>query len=158
MFRRIGQIHQLLDLAAFAARRFGVELNRILENFVGKLDQPGAFECGREQHGLLAPAGLGDDAIHLADEAHVQHAVGLIEDQNFDGAAVETLGFDVLHQTSRGGHYDVGGFGQGGQLFIVFDAPDDGLDDEMGVHGQCPGMLGDLQGQLAGWCQDQHPG
>jgi len=145
MLRRVRQIHQLLDLAPFTARRFSSQFCRFGEHFVGKFDQPGAFQRGGEQHGLFTPARFTDDTINFTDEAHIQHAVGFIDDQDFDGAAIEAFGFDVFHQASGGGDYDVGGLGQRRQLLVVTDAADDGGNDQMGMCRQSFGMLGDLQ-------------
>ena len=158
MLLAVGQIHQLLDLAPFAARGFGVELHRLLEHLVGKLAKAGALQCGGEEHGLLAPARFGSDAIHFADKAHVQHAVGFIQDQDLDGAAIEALLLDILHQPSRRGDDDVCGLGQGRQLLFVLHATYDAFDHQMGMGRQRAGMFGDLQCQLAGGGEDQHPG
>ena len=36
---------------------------------------------------------------NFTDEAHIQHADGFIDDQDFDGSAIEAFGFDVFHQS-----------------------------------------------------------
>ena len=48
------------------------------------LDQMGDFagHGGREQHRMaLRAAACADDLAHVADEAHVEHAVGLVDDE-----------------------------------------------------------------------------
>ena len=70
--------------------------------------------------------------------------------------ALELLFLDVLEQTARGGHHDVGGLGQGRQLLFMADTTDDGLDAEMGVYRQGLGVSTHLQRELAGRSQDQH--
>ncbi len=56
---------------------------RLLERLVCQLLHF-AREGGRKQHGL-APGRDGlDDAPHVGQEAHVEHAVSFVEDQNFD--------------------------------------------------------------------------
>ena len=154
--RVIGQVHPLGDGTTLAAGRLGVQLDRIVEDLVGKFGQAGSFQGGGEQHGVLAVTRLFHDAVHILDEAHVQHAVRFIQHQHLDVVALELFLFYVLQQATRGGHDYVGGLGQGRQLLFMADAADDGLDAEMGVHRQRPGMGTDLQRQLAGRGQDQH--
>ncbi len=105
---------------------------------------------------MLAVARLFHDAVHILDEAHVQHAVRFVQHQHLDVVALELLFLDVLEQAARGGHHDVGGFGQGRQLLFMADAADDGLDAEVGVGRQRLGVSGNLQRQLASRGQHQH--
>ena len=154
--RVIGQVHPLGDGTTLAAGRLGVQFDRIVEDLVGKLGQAGAFQGGGEEHGVLAVTRLFHDAVHILDEAHVQHAVRFIQHQHLDVVALELFLLDVLEQATRSGHHDVGGLGQGRQLLFMADATDDGLDTEMGMYRQRPGMGTDLQCQLAGRGEDQH--
>ena len=55
-----------------------------------------AVERGGEEEGLALARALGDDAVDGRAEAHVEHAVGLVEDEDPDlvereGAAVEQV-------------------------------------------------------------------
>ncbi|MNX39763.1 hypothetical protein D3C86_701310 [compost metagenome] len=152
----IGQVHPLGDGAALAAGRLGMQLHRIFEDLARELLETGPFQGGGEEHGVLAVARLGHDPVHILDEAHVQHAVRFIQHQHLDVVALELFLFYVLQQATRGGHDYVGGLGQGWQLLFMADAADDGLDAEVGMHRQRPGMGTDLQRQLAGRGQDQH--
>ncbi len=152
----VGQVNPLGDGATLAARRLGVQLHRLLEDLAGELLEACPFQGGREEHGVLAIARLFDDAVHVLDEAHVQHAIRFIQHQHLDVVALELLFLDVLEQTTRGGHHDVGGLGQGRQLLFVADAANDGLDAEIGVGSQRLGVSGHLQRQLAGRGQHQH--
>ena len=41
------------------------------------------------------------DRFDVVDEAHVEHAVGLVEDQHFELRQVDAAAFDVVHQPAR---------------------------------------------------------
>src|SRR3972149_5428336 len=45
-----------------------------------------------------------EDLLDVADEAHVQHAVGLVQHQDFDTGKVECLLSDMVEQTAGRGH------------------------------------------------------
>ncbi|OIQ66599.1 hypothetical protein GALL_518300 [mine drainage metagenome] len=50
---------------------------------------------------------MGDDAAHVVDEAHVEHAVGLVEHQHLHRRQVEVALGVVVEQTARCGDDDV---------------------------------------------------
>jgi len=62
----------------------------------------------REEEGLaVLVAALLDDAADIREEAHVEHAVDFIEDEEIDGIEAEGAAFDVVEQASRGGDNNV---------------------------------------------------
>ena len=66
-----------------------------------------------------------DDPAHVADEAHVEHAVGLIEDGDLNIAQAH---FPLAHQVEQptgGGYEDIRASTQGLDLRAGGDAADD---------------------------------
>ncbi len=113
-------------------------------------------EGGGEEQGLpLGGQGL-HDAADVVDEAHVEHAIRLIQHQHFQlGQGQGALGQQV-QQAARGGHQDVDAELDGVQ--IGFDA-DTAVGDQ-GAKRQVVGIFDDalahLGGQLAG--RGEHQG
>ena len=68
-------------------------------------------EGGREEHGLpLGPKHL-EDPRHVGKEAHVEHAVGLVEDADTHSVQSQKLARDEVEQASGCGDQDVGSAG-----------------------------------------------
>jgi hypothetical protein len=105
---------------------------------------------GRGEHDGLAVGGdLPDDAVDGGAEAHVQHAVGLVEDEGADVAEGQRAAVQEVLQAARGGHEDVGLRRELGLLHEPGAAVDGGDAQRAGV-GQRAQLLHDLQGELAG--------
>ena len=66
-----------------------------------------AVEGGREEQVLALGREHGHDASDVVDEAHVQHAVGLVEDEHLDLAEVERAAAGVVEQAPGRGHHDL---------------------------------------------------
>ena len=150
-------MHPLLDL--FDRNRFGGDLDpgRFIEDFgcqLGDLARHG----GREQHGLAVFRQHVDDLADIADEAHVEHAVGLIDDQVFALGQLEALLVDQVEQAAGRCDQNVDTAAQRIDLRALRDtAHDDGVAQvEMMAIGL--DAVGNLQGKLAGRRQDQCPG
>ena len=78
---------------------------RALQHLVGEpLDL--LREGGGEQQALTLGRQQREDALDVGDEAHVEHAVGLVQHQDFDLTEVDRLLFDVVEQAARGGDDD----------------------------------------------------
>ena len=58
-------------------------------------------EGGREHQVLPLLGQQRDDLADVADEAHVEHAVGFVEDENLDGREVDRALLHVVEQTAR---------------------------------------------------------
>jgi hypothetical protein len=108
----------------------------------------------REEEGLALRRRLGDDPAHRRFEAHVEHAVGLIEDEDADLRERDNAARDQVLEAARGGDDDVGAAG-GGALRAEADAAVDGGDSQLASLGDGAQLLDDLARQLAGGCQDQ---
>ncbi|MDT4829781.1 hypothetical protein FQZ97_632130 [compost metagenome] len=131
------------------------QVQRIAQHLGRHVAQGRAAGGGGEQQGLLAVGAEFGDALHVFGEAHVEHAVGLVQHQHLHFAQVQAAGIEVLDQAAGGGHQHVGQLAQQRRLLLeVLAAGDDaGLDE--GELGEALHFLQGLLGQLAGRQQDQ---
>ena len=60
-----------------------------------------AVERGREEHRLAVLRHAADDALDLRAEAHVEHAVGLVEDEDLDVVERDHLALDEILKPAR---------------------------------------------------------
>ena len=67
-----------------------------------------------------------DDAAHIGQEAHVEHAVGLVQHQHFDARQVDGALADMIEQATGAGHDDFGATPERGKLAAHADAAVDG--------------------------------
>jgi hypothetical protein len=117
-----------------------------------------AVEGGREQDRAPVVGALVEESLHLGQEAHVGHAVGLVEDDDVDAVEADQLLVDEVGQAARAGDDDVDAAAQRGGLAADGHATEDGLDPGPVGAGQHAQLGGDLGGQLAGGHQHQAPG
>ena len=99
----------------------------------------------------------GDDLADVADEAHVEHPVGLVEHEDLDVRQVDRPLPEVVQEPARRGHDDLGTGPERAYLRIEPDAPVDrgGADRTLGAIG--PYARLDLECELAGRGEDQGP-
>jgi len=151
----VGHAHEaVLDVAA-ALR------GRVVGDPVGALPGVGpgdaarlALQRGRQDDRLALGADLADDPVDGRAEPHVEHAVGLVEDERGDVAQRHVAAVDQVLQAAGCGDEDVGA-GGGAGLLVDSGAAVDGRDRERpGVRGLAQ-LLDDLGGQLARRREDQ---
>ena len=96
-----------------------------------------------------------EDLADVADEAHVEHPVGLVEDEDLDPRQVDGPLADVVEQAARRRDDDLGAGAQRADLRIEADAAVDRgrADRVLGAVG--PDALLDLERELAGRGEDQ---
>ena len=102
-------VHRVGDLGDELDRRIAprdLDGDRVVQELAGELaDVVG--EGRREQEVLALGRQQREDAADVADEAHVEHAVGLVQHQDFHLAQVDGLLLQVIEQPSGGGDDDV---------------------------------------------------
>ena len=114
-------------------------------------------ERGREHQVLPLGGEQRDDLLDVGQEAHVEHPVGLVEDEDLDLAEVGDLLPDEVEEAPGCRDEDLDAAAQGLDLGIHRDpAVDDGRTqrDRPAVG---PHALVDLHRELAGRDEDQHP-
>ncbi len=115
-------------------------------------------EGGGKEQGLTFALGwrLPDDLADLRDEAHVEHAVGLVEDHHLDHVQVHLTALVEVQQPAGGGHQDVAvARFQLLELLVEIHAADKAHHVETGVLGQVQRIVGDLHHQFASRSDDQ---
>ncbi len=90
----------------------------------------------------------------VGEEAHVQHAVGFVEDQVLQTAEPGVRRAEVVQQTARRRHDHVDAAAKGVLLGSHADAAEDGRRRQRRVHGEIVEILDDLRRQFA--CGREH--
>ncbi len=138
-------------------RRLGLDgdLHRIVQVLLGDLADRGRHR-GREQRDLLVLGSVGEDALHVLLEPHLEHLVGLVEHEVLEPGQVERALLEVVDDAARGADDDLRTLAQAGQLDPVGLAAVDGQNVQTrNVGGVLAERLGHLQRELAGRCQHQ---
>jgi hypothetical protein len=158
-----------LDVAADLVELLGDRVHGQL--FRRDLDERGRVEVGlghpagklvqrrAEEHALAVPAvgHLSDDIPKVGQEAHVEEAVGLVDDQKAAFLEVQALLFGQVEEASRRADDDVRAGLDLGQLHGVADAAVETADMEPQGSVEKPGFALDLDGQLSRRDDDQGP-
>ena len=79
---------------------------RHLEESIRHLDD-GLRHGGGEKQGLSACRQLGEDLFQLRSEAHVQHAVGLVQDDYVGLGDIQTAALQVVDEAAGGADHDL---------------------------------------------------
>ena len=97
-----------------------------------------AVERRAEEQRLAVARALRDDAVDGRAEAHVEHAVGLVEDEDLDVAQAERAALQQVLEAARGRDDDVR-LGRLAALLLEADAAVDGGDLQRRGRGRCCG-------------------
>ena len=89
-------------------------------------------ESGREEPGAFAFWGEFKDLGELGLEAHAEHLVGFVEDEEADGGEVERFALEEVEETSGSGDYDLGGAFEGRDLAVDGVAAADHFGEDLG--------------------------
>ena len=110
----------------------------------------------REQDGLSLGRSLGEDGFDVLTEAHAEHLVHFVEDDQLEGIELEGAAAQVVHHSARSADDDVG----------ILELDNLALDgrtavyragaDTVQVAGKFFELLTGLNRQLAGWTEQQH--
>ena len=109
----------------------------------------------REEQGLTREGEELADALDVGNEAHVEHAVGLVDDENFDAVEEQLAALEMVEQAARRGDHHIGAAIELAVLLVVGHAADQKRHGELVVLAENLEMLGDLCGKLARRLQDQ---
>ena len=105
----------------------------------------GRGQGGGKQRDLALRRSLLQDAFHGVDEAHVQHLVGFIENQQGQSRELQRASIHVIDHATRGSHHHMHTAPQGVQLRLIALAAVDGQYmkalDVRGVAQECLGHL-----------------
>ena len=109
----------------------------------------------REQHRLSLTRKFGDDPANVADESHVEHPVGLVDDEHRNRAQPDMFLLDEIEQAARRRHQDIDAPAHGFDLPALIDAAEhDGVAQPKMPPVDDQAVM-DLNGEFARRSQDQ---
>ena len=133
---------------------FDLDDGGVFEEFHGELaDFVG--HGGGEEEGLAFFGEGAEDAANVGEEAHVEHAVGFVEDEDFEVLEVGVGGAEMVEEAAGGGDDDVDAGAEGVFLRAHADAAVDGCAGDGGVGGHFEEVGVDLRGEFAGGGEDE---
>ena len=148
--------HVLVDRVVRGHLVLDLQPLRRVQQPVGELAHA-VRQRGGEAHGLAVARQRLGDAEHLLGEAHVEHAVGLVEHQHLDAREVDAARVELVDQAARRSHEDLVRRREQAVLHRVGlaagDAHGGGARD---VLREVARGLGDLLRELAGGREHQH--
>ena len=122
-------------------------------------DPPDLGRHGRGQHHRLPPhRQLRDDVLDVGDEAHVEHAVGFVDDEDFHADQQQRTAVEQVEEAPRGGDHDVDRLRRASDLGADVDAADKELRCQVHVRGEQVHVFLDLEGQFPHGLEDQGAG
>ena len=125
-----------------------LDRDRVLEN-LGRQVADILGHGGREEERLAARGDVLQDAANVGQEAHVAHAVRLVEHQDLHVGEIDVAAVDEVEQPAGTGNDDLGATAQGGDLGHLAHAAIDGHAAHLGLLAEADDGLVDLVGQLA---------
>ena len=128
--------------------------DRVVQHAVGEL--PDVVVVSGREHQVLALRGQHlDHAADVADEPHVEHAIGLVEDEHLHVAQVHGALLREVQQSPWGRDQQVAATAQPVDLGIDVDAAEHHLDAHRRVLAVGDRALGDLGGEFTGGREHQ---
>ncbi len=126
------------------------DVDRVVEVLAG--DGPDGRRHGRgEQRGLPLAGGVGEDAVDVLGEAHPEHFVGLVQDQELQSGQVQGAALEVVDDPAGGADDDLrAGLQRGPLRQEAGPAVDRDDGDRRQVRGEGGDRLGDLHGEFTG--------
>ena len=130
------------------------DADRIVQELLG--DAPDFRRHGRgEEQGLARERHQLADALDVGDEAHVEHAVGFVDDQKLDAGHQQPAALVMVEQAARRRDQHVDAARQLGVLVVERDAADDERDVELVVGAVFDEAFLHLRGEFARRLEDQ---
>ena len=137
-----------------ACRRRHLDDLRVGDEFVGQLLDV-VRQGGREEQCLAQRWQKPDNTLDIGDEAHVQHAVRLVDHQNLHIGQQHLATLEMVEKAAGGGNQNIHTLAEGGVLVSKTDAPDQQRHGQLVIGAEFLEGVGHLCGQLSGGCQDQ---
>ncbi len=110
---------------------------------------------GGEEHGLARHREQLADFLDVWDEAHVEHPVGLVDDQDLDAVQHQLAAAQMVEQAPGRGDHHVGAAVDLGRLLVEGDAADEQRDRQLVVLAQRLEGLVYLGGEFARRLQNE---
>ena len=110
---------------------------------------------GGEEQRLAGEGNELADALDVGNEAHVEHAVGLVDDEEFDASEQQPSALEMVEQAARRRDQHVDAARELDVLVVERDAADQERDVELVVDAVFGEALLDLRGEFARRLDDQ---
>ena len=143
-----------VTVVAVEERHGDFDAFRVLQEAVGEL-LDFRRHGGREEQRLARERDQLGDALDIGDEAHVEHAVGFVDDEDFDAGHQELAALAMVEQAAGRADQHIGAAFELAVLFVEGDAADQEGDVELVVLAVFLEVLGDLGGEFARRLEDQ---
>jgi hypothetical protein len=150
----VNRMHAMGDGRRHAVGLGDLDFLRIAHELAGQGLDLGR-EGGREQQGLAFAWQCAEDPLHAGQEAHVEHAVGLVQHDDFNCGKVNTAALHVIEQASRCCHQDIDATTQRVDLRAHSDPAEDGDGARVQMLAVVAHAFLDLGRKLARWRQHQ---
>ncbi len=153
----LGGVHEVDHLLDRLGRRHGRSDVHLLRLHQDRSSEPPDLgrEGGREEEVLATRGEQTDDAADVVDEAHVQHAVRLVQHQHLDRTEIQRARARVVQQPTRRGDEDLHARAQGAFLGRQRHAAVDDRRAQRDVLAVDPEALLHLYGELTRGDHDQ---
>ena len=148
---------QVVDVADRVGLGFDLMTHRVVLVLTSNLLDLAVKRGGEEQR-LTIRLSLIEDATDDGQEAHVGHAVGLVDHDDADIAEVDVATLDQILEPAGAGDEDVNATTKRVDLRAVASAAVDGSDLTATGFGERLHLAADLIGKLAGWRKDEGGG
>ena len=150
----IDRVEVVADGGGGGARAADFDFEGVAE---GPAGEGGDFcgDGGGEEERLAVFRATGDDAADVWHEAHVEHAVDLVEDEDFDVVEFDGALLHVVEQAAGGSDEDIDPFLEPVALSAVADAAVDEETAEAGVAAVFFELFFDLGGEFADRFEDE---
>lgn len=144
----------VVDLIGGLPGGLDADFGGVVKDFAGQLCRM-AGESGGEKEGLALSWQFGDNGADIGQEAHIEHAIGLIEDEVFDLIETQFALAEEVEEATWGGDEDIKAFAESFDLWMKADAAVDGTDAGVLILSIFPEAGGDLAGEFAGGGEDK---
>ena len=115
------------------------------------------LKCGREQQVLALGGQEGQDLLDVADEAHIEHAIGFIKHQDFHPVELHGVLLGQIHQPPRRSHQHISAATQTHHLGVDLHPAKHHIRAQIEVPRISRHVVGYLGRQLAGGREHQRP-
>ncbi len=131
-----------------------LDAHRVVQELLGDAPDFRRHGCGEEQR-LAGERNELADALDVGDEAHVEHAVGFVDDEKLDAAEQQPAALEMVEQAAGRRDQHVDAARELGILIVERDAADHQRDIELVVDAVFDEAFFDLRGEFAGRLEDQ---
>ena len=115
-----------------------------------------AIHCCGEKQCLTLLIHVAQDDFHVFAEAHVEHAVGFVEDADFDRIGTQCFTAQVIHDTTRRADHDVCAVAECAHLAVDRSAAIDGHRCEAAqARSETVDLFTHLHGELTSWAEHE---